>query len=87
MPPTRIRQPYEIHIRHLGENQWTAWIWILFSTVYKFMKSEHLSPQTADTNTVQPMEDEVVTISHAKGSFTFPTNFQLIDAINPYPCG
>ncbi|MBL8103155.1 MAG: ATP-binding protein [Anaerolineales bacterium] len=51
------------------------------------MKSEHLSPQTADTNTVQPMEDEVVTISHAKGSFTFPTNFQLIDAINPYPCG
>jgi magnesium chelatase family protein len=33
----------------------------------------------------QPMEDKVVTISRAKGSLTFPANFQLIAAMNP--CG
>ena len=35
----------------------------------------------------QPMEDKVVTISRAKGSLTFPANFQLIGAMNPCPCG
>jgi magnesium chelatase family protein len=35
----------------------------------------------------QPMEDKVVTISRAKGSLTFPANFQLIAAMNPCPCG
>jgi len=35
----------------------------------------------------QPMEDRVVTISRAKGSLTFPANFQLIAAMNPCPCG
>ncbi len=35
----------------------------------------------------QPMEDKVVTISRANGSFTFPANFQLIGAMNPCPCG
>jgi magnesium chelatase family protein len=35
----------------------------------------------------QPMEDKVVTISHAKGSLTFPASFQLIAAMNPCPCG
>jgi len=35
----------------------------------------------------QPMEDKVVTISRAKGSFTFSANFQLIAAMNPCPCG
>ena len=35
----------------------------------------------------QPMEDKVVTISRAKGSLTFSANFQLIAAMNPYPCG
>lgn len=33
----------------------------------------------------QPMEDKVVTISRAKGSLTFPANFQLIAAMNPLP--
>ena len=33
----------------------------------------------------QPMEDKVVTISRAKGSLTFPANFQLIAAMNPCP--
>lgn len=35
----------------------------------------------------QPLEDRMVTISRAKGSLTFPANFQLIAAHNPCPCG
>ncbi|MDW8326626.1 MAG: YifB family Mg chelatase-like AAA ATPase [Anaerolineales bacterium] len=35
----------------------------------------------------QPLEDRVVTISRAKGTLTFPANFQLIASMNPCPCG
>jgi magnesium chelatase family protein len=35
----------------------------------------------------QPIEDKVVTISRAQGSFTFPANFMLLSAMNPCPCG
>jgi magnesium chelatase family protein len=35
----------------------------------------------------QPLEDKCVTISRARGSITFPANFQLILAVNPCPCG
>ncbi len=35
----------------------------------------------------QPLEDRVVTISRASGSFKFPARFQLIAAANPCPCG
>lgn len=35
----------------------------------------------------QPIEDKIVTISRAKGSYTFPANFQLVLAHNPCPCG
>ena len=35
----------------------------------------------------QPIEDKIVTISRAKGSYTFPANFQLVLAHNPCPQG
>jgi magnesium chelatase family protein len=35
----------------------------------------------------QPLEDKVVTVSRASGSFTFPADFLLVAAANPCPCG
>ncbi len=35
----------------------------------------------------QPLEDRVVIISRASGSFKFPAKFQLLAAANPCPCG
>jgi len=35
----------------------------------------------------QPLEDGVVTVSRAAGSFTFPAKFTLVAAQNPCPCG
>lgn len=35
----------------------------------------------------QPLEDKVVTISRAHGSITFPSQFMLLAACNPCPCG
>ncbi len=35
----------------------------------------------------QPLEDNIVSISRARGSAVFPSNFILIAAMNPCPCG
>lgn len=35
----------------------------------------------------QPLEDGVVTVSRASGTFTFPAKFSLVAAQNPCPCG
>lgn len=35
----------------------------------------------------QPLEDRVVTVSRAGGSFTFPSSFLFVAAMNPCPCG
>jgi len=34
-----------------------------------------------------PTDDKVLIISRAQGTLTFPTNFTLVAAMNPCPCG
>lgn len=35
----------------------------------------------------QPLEDNIVSVSRARGSAIFPSNFILVAAMNPCPCG
>jgi len=44
-------------------------------------------PRQVLENLRQPIEDKVVTISRASGSYEFPADFILLAAMNPCPCG
>ncbi len=35
----------------------------------------------------QPLEDQVITVSRAQGTISFPAKFTLVAAMNPCPCG
>jgi len=44
-------------------------------------------PRYVLENLRQPLEDGVVTVSRAQGTFTFPARFILVASQNPCPCG
>ena len=44
-------------------------------------------PRIALETLRQPLEDGVVTVSRASGTYEYPANFMLIASMNPCPCG
>ncbi len=44
------------------------------------------SRQTLETLR-QPLEDGIITVSRASGTFEYPANFMLVASMNPCPCG
>lgn len=44
-------------------------------------------PRTVLEALRQPLEDKIITVSRAKGSFDFPADFILLATANPCPCG
>ena len=64
----RLPRPGEITLSHRG---------VLF--LYELPEFGHAALESPR----QPMEDNVVTISRASGTITFPANFALIGAMNP----
>ena len=68
----RVPHPGEISLAHNG---------VLFLDELPEFKKSALEVMR------QPLEDRVITISRATGSYVFPANFMFVSSMNPCPCG